>query len=262
MSVILLERDILHYEVLGRGRPILFLHGWVGSWRYWIPAMQAISASYRAYAVDLWGFGDSAREARRYPLEQQVELVGNFLEQMGVGRVALIGHGLGAILAMQLALQRPEWIDRLMAVSLPLEPDMLNPRMRLAAPAELADWLLGQLPPGEPARVDAPRADLQAIQASLSDFQAIHLRESLRGLQAPCLLVYGENDPAVTLPRFDEGLALNYKTHAIAFEASGHFPMLDEGSKFNRLLIDFLAIDADLGPVELQLKEEWKRRVR
>ena len=53
MSVIVLGSDIVHYEVLGRGRPLLFLHGWVGSWRYWIPSMQAASISYRTYALDL-----------------------------------------------------------------------------------------------------------------------------------------------------------------------------------------------------------------
>lgn len=55
MSAILLDREIVHYEVLGRGRPILFLHGWVGSWRYSIPVMQATSVSFRTYALDLWG---------------------------------------------------------------------------------------------------------------------------------------------------------------------------------------------------------------
>ena len=65
MSAILLEQDIVHYEVLGRGRPLVFLHGWVGSWRYWIPVMQAASISFRAYALDLWGFGDSAKKPER-----------------------------------------------------------------------------------------------------------------------------------------------------------------------------------------------------
>ena len=50
--------------------------------------------------------------------------------------------------------------------------------------------------------------------------------------------------------------------HQINLEESGHFPMLDESAKFNRLLTDFLALDSGLSPRELQLKEEWKRRVR
>jgi pimeloyl-ACP methyl ester carboxylesterase len=71
MSIVALENDLIHYEVLGRGRPLIFLHGWVGSWRYWIPAMQALSISYRAYALDLWGFGDTPNRPDKYSLDQQ-----------------------------------------------------------------------------------------------------------------------------------------------------------------------------------------------
>jgi hypothetical protein len=51
-------------------------------------------------------------------------------------------------------------------------------------------------------------------------------------------------------------------THQILLEGSGHFPMIDETIKFNRLLTDFLALEAGANPSELQMKEEWRRRVR
>jgi hypothetical protein len=50
--------------------------------------------------------------------------------------------------------------------------------------------------------------------------------------------------------------------HQVYLEGAGHFPMLDDAIKFNRLLTDFLALESGLSPRELQLKEEWKRRVR
>ena len=53
MSIILLKNKMMHYEVLGRGKPLIFLHGWIGSWRYWVPTLQVASANYRAYAVDM-----------------------------------------------------------------------------------------------------------------------------------------------------------------------------------------------------------------
>ena len=107
MSAILLDQEIVHYEVLGRGRPIIFLHGWVGSWRYWIPVMQAASISYRTYAIDLWGFGDSAKSTARYDIAGQLRLLDAFLEQMGIMRFAVVGHGSGAILALLYAQQNP-----------------------------------------------------------------------------------------------------------------------------------------------------------
>ena len=95
MSVLLLERQMVHYEVLGRGRPVLLLHGWVGSWRYWIPVMQAASISYRTYAIDQWGYGDSSKSAGHYSLAQQLGLIDTFLEQMGI--LDLAGKSIGQL---------------------------------------------------------------------------------------------------------------------------------------------------------------------
>jgi len=55
MSAVVLDGGIVHYEAFGRGKPILFLHGWLGSWRYWMPTMEAVSDKNRTYALDLWG---------------------------------------------------------------------------------------------------------------------------------------------------------------------------------------------------------------
>jgi pimeloyl-ACP methyl ester carboxylesterase len=76
-------------------------------------------------------------------------------------------------------------------------------------------------------------------------------------------MVHGQNDPVVegTLS-FDSNNGLPESMHQIIFEQSGHFPMLDEMSKFNRLMADFLALSSGSSPRQLQLKEEWKRRVR
>ena len=72
-------------------------------------------------------------------------------------------------------------------------------------------------------------------------------------------MVNGQSDPAVTLPDFDSLASLPEQTHLFTFEQSGHFPMLDESSKFNRLLVDFLTLPSGDSPRQLQMKEEWKR---
>jgi pimeloyl-ACP methyl ester carboxylesterase len=262
MSVIVLDRDVIHYEVLGRGRPVIFLHGWVGSWRYWIPVMQAASISYRAYAVDLWGFGDSAKNPMRYSLDEQTRLLDGFLNEMGIGRVVLVGHGLGAFVALLYSVVRPDLVDRVMAVSYPLEDTMLNSRLRSSTPPALADWLLGRSPLTEPARMDAPKTDPSAITSSLNAMAGLDFQTLWGQSRTACLLVHGQNDPAVAAPRDDQFARLPNQTHAVVFDESGHFPMLDESNKFNRLMIDFLALSSGETPRDLQLKDEWKRRVR
>lgn len=274
MSAILLDNSIVHYEVLGRGRPVIFLHGWVGSWRYWISSMQIASTSYRAYALDLWGFGDSAHNVLKYSLDDQASLLDRFLIEMGIGKIALVGHGLGALVGITFANRFPQNVDRMMAVSCPLHIDAVSSRMRTSppSPSELTEWLSSRTPEATTALSDAAKTDGQAIAASLVGLQATSPFNKFRNLEKrsldsnpdpssiPCLLVYGEKDQAIFAP--DESFPLSSMTHQILLENSGHFPMIDETIKFNRLLTDFLALESGANPSELQMKEEWRRRVR
>ncbi len=264
MSVVILQDEIVHYEVLGRGKPLIFLHGWVGSWRYWIPTMQAASISFRTYAIDLWGFGDTAKIPDHYPLEQQVNLLDLFLQEMGIGKVALVGHGLGAIVAMLYAYRYKRFVDRVMAICLPNGEHTLNNRLSTATPDELADWLLNKTTESDSARAEAPKADPKAIQLSLANLQRIDMTTLSQNMNTPCLLVYGQNDPALewNTPPEQSASSLPEHIHQIIFDQSGHFPMIEESNKFNRLMADFLALTSGISPRQLSLKEEWKRRVR
>jgi len=261
MSAILLDAGIVHYEVIGRGRPIIFIHGWVGSWRYWIPALQAASTSYRAYALDLWGFGETAREPERYSVDKQIEMLDRFLNEMGIGRVALVGHGLGSVVSLLYASRFPNIVDRVMAISCPLDFNSLNQRLRSAPPAELAEWLLARTPDADAARTDAAKADPRALAASFESPDSFNLGSRFYMGKTPVLLVYGQTDPAISVPQFDP-LLMPELLHSIQLEGSGHFPMLDEPPRFNRLLTDWLALESGESPRDLQLKEEWRRRVR
>jgi len=263
MSAILLDDKIVHYEVLGRGRPIIFLHGWVGSWRYWVPAMQAAAMSFRAYGIDLWGFGDTAHDPSGYSLEKQAGLLELFLQEMGIGKVALIGHGLGALTAILFARKSPDVVDRLMVVNVPLEIKSVAPRLRSpASPADLAEWLLGKDPITEPARTDAPKADPAAITTSFNSLDVTNFMPMMDAMITPCLIVHGQNDPAVRTLEYERVQSMSVLIHQIMLEESGHFPMLDESVRFNRLMTDFLALVSGDSPRELLLKDEWKRRVR
>lgn len=262
MSAIILRNEIVHYEVLGRGKPLIFLHGWVGSWRYWIPAMQAASVTFRAYALDLWGFGDTAKKPGYYALNQQLTLVNEFINELGIGKIALVGHGLGAVIAWMYTFHNPAKVDRAVIVSLPQNPNAIHPQLRSASPAELAEWLLDRSTVSEPVRLEAPKTDPDAIQTSISNLEDINLEKAAPNSSIPYLCVHGQNDPAVVTPEAQWIVSLPEQAHFISFEESGHYPMLDESSKFNRLLNEMLNLKPGASPRQLQLKEEWKRRVR
>jgi len=226
--------------------------------------MQVTSTSYRAYALDLWGFGDTARDNNglKYSLEAQASLIDRFLIEMGIGKIALVGHGLGGLVGMTFATKFPQSVDRMMAVSCPLDYAAIHARLKAASPSplELSEWLSSRTPEATTALSDAPKADSQAISTSVVGLQANNTFGNFRALNIPCLLVYGDKDPAITTP--DGEYSLSTMTHQIEMENSGHFPMIDETARFNRLLTDFLALDSGVSPRELQMKEEWRRRVR
>jgi pimeloyl-ACP methyl ester carboxylesterase len=262
MSAIIIDGSMVHYEALGRGRPIIFLHGWVGSWRYWINAMQIASTSFRAYALDLFGFGDTMHDPMRYSLERQADLLKYFLEEMGIGKVALVGHNLGALVGFSYLKQWPQSVDRMMAINYPIDYASVNTRMRTAAIPELVDWLSARTPEAASALADASKVDPQAVAASMAGLQANNMFSSVRDLGVPCLFVYGSNDPAIAMPAQEKTDSFPNHMHQVNLDGTGHFPMIDNPTQFNRLMTDFLALDSGVSPRELQLKEEWKRRMR
>lgn len=261
MSAVIIRDEIVHYEVLGRGRPLIFLHGWIGSWRYWIPAMQAASTSFRAYALDLWGFGDTGKKTDSYSLEHQFYLLDDFLQEMGIGKIALIGHGLGAVLGLLYAKRFPKFVDRVMAVSLPNGQNSLNSRLITEAPDALVDWVI-DANNNDALRVEAKKTDPNAVRNSVFSLREINIEPIISTMATPFLLVNGQNDPVVSGASYEQNAHFPEHIHTITFEGSGHFPMLEETNKFNRLMADFLALSSGVSPRQLQLKEEWKRRVR
>lgn len=120
MSAITIDNDLVHYEVLGRGRPVILVHGWLSSWRYWIPTMQQLSMKYRTYALDLWGYGDSGKDSQRLSFEAQVNLLDEFMERLGIAKAALVGHSLGGAVVVRYALRHPERVARILAISAPM----------------------------------------------------------------------------------------------------------------------------------------------
>jgi pimeloyl-ACP methyl ester carboxylesterase len=262
MSAIIIEDKIVHYEVLGRGKPIIFLHGWVGSWRYWIPAMQSASASYRAYAFDLWGYGETAKENVNYSLEEQTELLDQFMNAMGIGKVALVGHGLGAVVALLYASKHAFVVDRAMVISIPVLGKGVAELADTQDPVGLADRLMNGSGSGDAVRSEAAKIDPAAIQTSMEELNYINLMEISRQMTTASLVVQGVLDPLVPNQELEDASSLPSMFHQIVFNDAGHFPMLDRPNKFNRLMKDFLDLPSGESPSQLQLKDEWKRRVR
>ncbi|PJH75655.1 MAG: hypothetical protein CO064_05515, partial [Anaerolineae bacterium CG_4_9_14_0_8_um_filter_58_9] len=150
---------------------------------------------------------------------------------MGIAKVALIGHGLGGLVSILFARDFPDMVNRLMLVDCPLDNKAVNTRLGAASPAELTDWLLEKNAVTEPARLDAPKADPRAIIRSLKSLDGAAFAPILDSLKTPCLLVHGQNDPAIISPDKVWLESLPPHIHRIVLEQSGHFPMLDVSAR-------------------------------
>lgn len=90
----------------GAGDPVVLLHGLTGSLDYWAPFAERLARGHRVIAVDVPGHGDSdVLEPFSFP--EAVRLMGDALDQIGVERPAVVGHSLGAPLAVSWAAERP-----------------------------------------------------------------------------------------------------------------------------------------------------------
>lgn len=221
--------------------------------------MEELSERHRTYALDLWGFGDSDKSMDRHGVEKYVDLLKDFMDDLGITRAALVGHSLGATVAVKFAVANPDQVTRLMLVSLPVVGEAINRRLLTAGSTSRLGRLLGGRWPvdHEEVLMEAEKASEKVIALTVQACAELDLRENLRQIEVPLLAVYGEKDNLVdpSQARLLENTASNIRS--ITLPESRHFPMLDEASKFHRLLRDFLATD-DLE--SLTLKEEWRRR--
>jgi pimeloyl-ACP methyl ester carboxylesterase len=272
VSAIHLNNRLVHYEVVGkRGQPIIFLHSWLGSWRYWLPTMDHISERYRAYALDFWGFGESDRRDSEFSLSEYVNMLVGFMDQLGLGRVNLAGHGLGGMVAIRAASEHPQRFGKIMTVSTPIN----GAQAISARPGALLSRLFGRSNPTNiwskmvrQIDVDDPQIKDEIIEDTDSLSEAVvervvtsilkaDLRPDIARLEMPVLAVYGEHD---NILNYDQSEFLRDEhrfLQVLKLPRSNHFPFLEHSNIFYRMLLDFLASEGS--PVEI--KAEWRRRV-
>jgi pimeloyl-ACP methyl ester carboxylesterase len=100
-------------DIVGSGEPLLLLHGALVRSTMWQPQIDAFCASYRLVACDLPAHGESPDVPGEYTIAALSERVSQQLDSLDIERAHVIGHSLGGMVAQQLAVSRPERIQRL-----------------------------------------------------------------------------------------------------------------------------------------------------
>jgi pimeloyl-ACP methyl ester carboxylesterase len=99
----------IQYTVQGSGRPLILIHGFgasIGHWRQNIPVLAA--GGYRVFALDLLGFGASAKPPIDYTLELWEELLADFWRELVREPAVFVGNSIGALLSLMVVANHPE----------------------------------------------------------------------------------------------------------------------------------------------------------
>ncbi len=258
MSSITTDQGIVHYEVYGHGRPVILLHGWLGSWGLWQETMTFLGQYYRTYALDFWGFGESGRKLSTYQVNDFILMVDQFMEKLGIISAPIVGHSMGGTVSLSVAMRFPERVQKVVVIGSPIHGSSLAFMLKLAGYRSIA-WLIFNLFPAFrlAMRVASPlichdprfpgmmdhdltKLTLESFLISIATLRRTDLRPNLSKIQIPVMGMYGDRDIIVHPRQWQPLVAGVPQAQIERFANAGHFIMLDEPKSFMEKLKGFL----------------------
>ena len=191
----------LYYETHGAGRPLILLHGGLGSGEMFGPILPTLAERHQVIAVDLQGHGRTADIDRPIDARLMADDIAALIDHLGLDQPDLVGYSLGGGVAMHTAGRYPDKIGRLVVAAAHIRRDAIYPEM-LEQQGQLsgaAAEFLKDTPMYELYQRVAPRPQdfprlLDKVGASMAeDFDFADL---VRGLQMPTLIVAADADMA------------------------------------------------------------------
>jgi pimeloyl-ACP methyl ester carboxylesterase len=191
----------LYYEIHGSGRPLILLHGGLGSGEMFGPVLPLLAAHHQVVAVDLQGHGRTADIDRPLDVRLMADDIAALIDHLRLATPDVVGYSLGGGVALQTAAKYPTKVRRLVMVSANLRPDAIYAEMRAQqgqVNAAAADFMK-ETPMYQlyqrvaPRPEDFPRLLAKIGEAMSEDFD---FSEEVRGLQMPTLVVAGDADMA------------------------------------------------------------------
>jgi pimeloyl-ACP methyl ester carboxylesterase len=191
----------LYYEIHGAGRPMILLHGGLGSGEMFGPVLPVFAERHQVVTVDLQGHGRTADIDRPLDLRLMAGDIAALIDHLALVKPDVVGYSLGGGVALQTAVQYPAKVRRLVAVSANIRTDAIYPEMRAqqgqvnaAAVEFMKDTPMYQLyQQVAPHPEDFPRLLNKIGEAMSKDFD---FTEDVRGLKMPTLIVAADADMA------------------------------------------------------------------
>ncbi|HUF38915.1 MAG TPA: alpha/beta hydrolase [Anaerolineales bacterium] len=261
MSCLTTQKGIIHYEVFGRGKPVILLHGWLGSWGLWQETMAFLGDEFRTYALDFWGFGESGKKLNSYEIEDFVGLVDEFMESLGIASAPIVGHSMGGTVSLALARKHPHRARNVTVIGSPIDGRSLLFLLKLAGYrpiARLVHNTMWALKLG--IRIGAPivtrdrrwygmidkdlsKTTVESFLTSIASLRRTNLTDEIESIDVPIMGIYGALDVLVNPNQWKPIQEHARHPRIERFKNAGHFPMLDQAERFQHTLREFLRSD-------------------
>jgi pimeloyl-ACP methyl ester carboxylesterase len=242
---------------------IIILHGLISEASDWLPNIQVLSQQFHVIALDLPGCGQSDKPLINYLIGTFVDYLHSFVQTLGCDRFSLIGHSLGAIIAINFALTYPNKVHKLVNVSggfgyaLPdSNPQMLGftpGSLKLLNPStqeEVRKLLVLVLYDQEIAQAEETVNYVFTVASNSS-----HVNErivelfkqgedtldgKLSALNHPTLILWGRQDKLTPVNLGDRFQAELPNSQLIIFDECAHNPYAEQYKNFNTEVLRFL----------------------
>lgn len=220
----------LHYKVSGSGRPLLFIPGLGVSVADVAPFVTALAERATVIAVDNRGVGLSDKPDEPYSITVMAADAAVVAEDYGLAPVDVLGYSLGGRIALQLALDRPQLVRRLVLLS-------TSARM----PAHRRSLMIAIAPfiPIGP----KPRQPVYAFRRQRAASEGYDARTRLAEITAPTLVLGGRTDTIAT-PALSEELHAGIRGSRLEWYAGGHHtPMMSGRTAVADAIASFLCAE-------------------
>ena len=235
----------------GQGDPVVLLHGWGTSSQSLAGVAASLLGAFRVLSVDLPGFGWSQAPPEAWGVGEYATHVLRLLDEMRISHTALLGHSFGGRVAISLAARHPERVSRLALVaSAGIRPKRsaryrltLTTTKLLSRVLALPCWGSGGERLLSRWRDRVGSRDYRAagrMRPTLVRVVNDDLAPMLPMVQAPTLLLWGDQDPEVGRHAMEIMAARIPRACLTVFPGAGHFPFQDDPDGFCRRLTGFL----------------------
>jgi pimeloyl-ACP methyl ester carboxylesterase len=191
----------LYYEILGSGRPMVLLHGGLGSGEMFGPILPALAAEHQVILVDLQGHGRTADIDRPLDPKLIADDIAALIDHLSLDRPDLVGYSFGGGVAFWTAVRHPEKVGKLVMASAHVRRDAIPPEM-LAQQGQVnaaAAEFMRDTPMFELYHRVAPNPqDFPKLLDKIGAMMALDFdySDEVRGLQVPTQIVCADADMA------------------------------------------------------------------